>query len=243
MRELILSDITEMGPGLCVIGVERATQDAFRSVRPVPPRGNAWPNTFPHRRGSIVGFDPAPTPASLPHIEDQCTHGLSSRGRSLTEIALLDLLHHAETSADLDGLFECELHTDTPGGNAWVPPDSAMKSICGCQYTNVRFRVFEDPGRTTLRARLVLPSGETLDSLPVVDWEWRNLVRGLEREPLGPSGSSYIETRLNRRIRAQLMKASYRFARIGLARPSGEKCWLMLDSLFPQPSTSWLTDP
>jgi hypothetical protein len=32
----------------------------------------------------------------------------------------------------------------------------------------------------------------------------------------------------------------YRFARIGLARPNSGRCWLMLDSLFPQPQESWL---
>jgi len=234
-----------MGPGFCVIGVERVGEDSFRSVRPVPPRENAWRNTFRYRRGSVVQFDPAPTSAARPHIEDQITRGLSSRGGCLTEVELVDFLRRAEISVGLDGLFECELHTDTSGGNAWVAPDSAARSICGCQYKNVRFRVFEDPGRVRLRAKLVLPSGETLNSLPVVDREWRNLLYAFMKEHSNPRVPSDFESFLNRSIRPQLMKAPHGFARIGLARakPNEEKCWLMLDSLFPQPNVSWLSSP
>jgi hypothetical protein len=40
---LILSDITEMGSGLCVIGIEQVGKNEFHSVRPMPPMGYAWP--------------------------------------------------------------------------------------------------------------------------------------------------------------------------------------------------------
>jgi hypothetical protein len=158
---------------------------------------------------------------------------------------LVDLLQSAEVSVNLEGLFGCELHTDTQGGNAWVEPRSATKSICGCRFTNIRFRVFGGPGDVNLRAKLVLQSGETLNSLPVVDRDWRrffnNIVEGCSESRITPDP----EVLLNRSIRAELMRTSYRFARIGLARgrPNGGKCWLMLDSLFPQPNASWLGGP
>jgi hypothetical protein len=243
MRELVISDITEMWPGFCVIGVERVTQDLFRSIRPRPPRDNAWPITFPYGRGSVVQFDPAPTSASVPHIEDQNTHGLSSRGGVSTEVELVDFLRRAETGVDLSGLFECDLRNDTAGGNVWVAPDSAARSICGCQYKNVRFRVFEDPSDVKIRARLVLPSGEILSSLPVVDQAWRNLLYDFIKQGSKTRAPSEFESFLNRFIRPKLLQSPHSFARIGLARanPNPNKCWLMLDSLFPQPRPSWLS--
>ena len=147
MRELILSDITEMSPGFCVIGLEQVAQDAIRSVRPIPPRDYAWPIDFPYGRGSIVQFDPGPTSASRPHIEDQNTHGLSPKGGNLSEIKLVDFLRRAEIDSDLKGLFGSELQHDTAGGNVWVAPETASRSICGCEYRNIRFRVFGDPDR------------------------------------------------------------------------------------------------
>src|SRR5579872_6881052 len=104
MRGLILSDITEMGTGLCVIGVEQVAQDSFRSVRPLPPRGYAWNKPFPHTRGNAVLFESAPTLPSPPHGEDQNTYGLRSGGQRLSESELVSLLKRAEVSADLEGL-------------------------------------------------------------------------------------------------------------------------------------------
>ena len=245
MRDLILSDITVMGSGYCVIGLERVAQDAFRSVRPLPPRSYAWPATFPHGRGSLVRLVPAPTSASPPHLEDQNTHALMPAGGCVGEVELVAMLHKAEVSADLEKLFGCELHTDTHGGNAWVDPGSATRSICGCQFKNIRFRVFQNAGEVTLRARLVLESGETLNSLPVVDREWRRFLSDLIHRSSESGVSPASEGFLNRSIWGKLMRAPYRFVRIGLARGKQMegKCWLMLDSLFPQPGTGWLTGP
>jgi hypothetical protein len=270
MRELILSDITVMGPGYCVIGLERVAQTScfsksaafpaqeslpaadlqkaqacatrFRSVRPMPRRVAAWPKTFPFSRGSVVRFVSAPTSSSPPHLEDQNTHGLAPAGEGVGEIELIDMLQRAEVSANVEGLFGCELHTDTQAGNAWVDPRFATGSICGCQFRNIRFRVFGDGGDVNFRAKLVLQSGETLNSLPVVDRDWRRffdeLVQGCSESRI----TSDPETFLNRSVRRELMRAPYGFARIGLARgrPNEGKCWLMLDSLFPQPNAVWL---
>jgi hypothetical protein len=49
-----------------------------------------------------------------------------------------------------------------------------------------------------------------------------------------------LDRYLNRFIRHKVLQALHGFARVGLARPdNGHKCWLMLDSLFPQPDVSW----
>ena len=161
------------------------------------------------------------------------------------EVELVDMLHKAEVSADLEKLFGSELHTDTHGGNAWVDPGSATRSICGCQFKNIRFRVFQNAGEVTLRAKLVLQSGETLNSLPVVDREWRRFLSDFIHRSSESGVSAAPEVFLNRSIWGKLMRAPYRFARIGLARGKQMegKCWLMLDSLFPQPETGWLSGP
>jgi len=151
------------------------------------------------------------------------------------------MLQRAEVSAELEGLFGCELHTDTSGGNAWVDPSQADRSICGCLYKNLRFLVFQDPSRVTLRARLVLISGETLNSLPVVDREWRIFMDEVVERLAKSQRPIDLDRYLNRIIRPKLLQVLHGFARIGLARADkGHKCWLMLDSLFPQPDVSWL---
>lgn len=239
MRELILSDITEMGSGLCVIGIELATEDLYRSVRPIPPQGFAWDSTFPHQRGDGVRFASRPTSAFPPHIEDQNTFGVIASGKRLSEVELVSALQRAEVSAELEGLFGCELHVDTSGGNAWVDPDQANRSICGCLYRNLRFLVFKDSGRVTLRARVVLVSGETLNSLPIVDREWRRFMDEVVERRAKSGGYFDLDRFLNRVIRNKLLEALHGFARIGLARPDKmHKSWLMLDSLFPQPDVT-----
>jgi hypothetical protein len=241
MRELILSDITEMGSGLCVIGIEPACEDLFRSIRPIPSRGFAWERSLPHQRGNGVRFASRPTSVSPPHIEDQNTFGLQASGRCLNELELVGILQRAEVSEDLEGLFGCGLHADTNGGNAWVDASQADRSICGCLYRNLRFLVFMDPSRITLRGRLVLTSGETLNSLPVVDREWRRFMDEVMQRLAKAERHIDLDRYLNRFIRPKLLQALHRFARIGLARPgNAHKCWLMLDSLFPQPDASWL---
>jgi hypothetical protein len=190
----------------------------------------------------VTRFVPAPTSASPPHLEDQNTHGLAPAGKEVSEVELVDLLQSAEVSANLEGLFRCELHTDTQAGNAWVDPSAATRSICGCHFRNVRFRVFGDPGDLNLRARLVLQSGETLNSLPVVDRDWRRFFDDLVQCRAKSRTTPELEVFLNRAIRTELLRARYLFARIGLARPRPNegKCWLMLDTLFPQPNAAWL---
>ncbi len=244
MTELILSDITVMGEGYCVIGLERTGPDSFRSVRPFPLEAYAWREPFPYCRGNSVRIHPVPTVASRPHIEDQQTRGLSNVSRSLSEDELVDCLRKAEVSPNLENLFGCQVQISSQGGRAvWVAPEDAKRSICGCEYTNVRFRVYREPDGLRLRAEMVLDSNERLNSIPIVDREWRRfvslLVHRIRRSDPLPLATRF----LNWSVRNKLFAAAQRFARIGLPRArSDRQCWLMLDSLFPQPQASWLDD-
>jgi len=230
-----------MGSGQCVVGIEQIGR-TFRSVRPLPPRGYAWPITLLWRRGSFVQFEPTLTPARPPHIEDQNTQGLTPGPESLAEDELVDLLQHAETSENAGGLFGCEISTDQFGGNAWVPPASATRSICGCSYTNIRFRVYKDLDKLKLIVMLALTSGEVLQSLPVVDWSWRQFLVELVKRSPKQTKRAELDAYFNRSVRPRVMESPARFARIGLPRPRQDenKCWLMLASLFPQPNIAWL---
>ena len=155
----------------------------------------------------------------------------------MSEVELVDMLRSAEVSSDLGGLFGCELNTGSFGGNAWVDPRSATRSICGCQFENIIFDVRFKP---TLRVGLALQSGERLNSLHVVDRDWCRFLECLLERPSESRITTNLGVFLNRSIRQEVMQAPHRFARIGLPRPSEGKCWLMLDSLFPQPKAAWL---
>jgi hypothetical protein len=243
MLEIVLSDITVMGQGYCVIGLKQLTPGSIQSVRPRPPWGFAWRDPFEFQRGESVSCQLTPLDAPKPHIEDHQSTGLSRTGRSLSEDDLIRFLNFAEVSSDRQGLFGCPLGSDTRAGNLWADPNEAKRSICGCQYTNIWFQVFEEPKRLTLRARLALPSNERLNSIPVVDREWKRFLPEIATR-IKEAGRPYgAEQYLNRFVRRELMRSLNRFARIGLARPETQsgKCWLMLDSLFPQPQESWLT--
>lgn len=231
-----------MGQGYCVIGLECLGLDRFRSVRPMPPFGYAWRDPFPHKRGDCIRFTSARGTISAPHVEDQHCLGLESTGRSLKETELVDALTKAEVALDVDGLFGCEPRASTRGGKAvWVMPAGACRSICGCVLHNIWFRIFAEPNNFSLRARLSVGRNERLESVPVVDRDWRQFLARLIERKGGLPHLDEAEHLLNHAIRRKLLSSSQRFVRIGLPRPGGDgQCWLMLDSLFPQPSESWL---
>ncbi len=242
VREIVLSDITVMGAGYCVIGLEQTSPDAYRSVRPMPPRGFAWREPFPFRRGDCVRFRPAPVQATRPHTEDLKSSGLIATGRSLNEPELMACLWKAEVSRDLEHLFGCAVQVSQRGGSAvWVNPADAARSICGCTYKNLRFRIFPEPEGFNLRAEIVLNSNERLSSIPIVDREWRRFATQVVQRVSRSDRLPFSERFLNKLVQTKLLLMPYRFARIGLPRPrSDQQCWLMLDSLFPQPDDSWL---
>jgi len=243
MLEIVLSDITVMGQGYCVIGLEQIAPGSLQSVRPLPPLGFAWRDPFQFRRGESVFCSLTSAPASKPHVEDRQSAGLTRTGRSLSEDDLIRFLNHAEVSSDVKGLFGCTLNSASRAGNFWANTNEAARSICGCRYTNIWFRVFDQPERVTLRVRMGLPSHESLNSIPVVDREWNLFLREIVTR-IKVAGRPYgAEQFLNRFVRPELMRSFDRFGRIGLARPEkaqSGKCWLMLDSLFPQPKELWL---
>ncbi len=98
---------------------------------------------------------------------------------------------------------------------------------------DVRFEVFVADEEARLRCRLLLASGEALQSLPVVCRQWNWLLQRLLE-------GDRVREKLNGPIRERVVQSKCRLARIGLTRPKEERCWLMLDSLFPEPQESWL---
>jgi hypothetical protein len=233
-----------MGQGYCVIGLEKLSADSFRSVRPMPPWGFAWREPFKFNRGDIAHFDPRPTTPALPHTEDLRSYGLSQLPGGVREEELVGSLRKAEVSPDLEHLFECVVESSSAGGRAlWVNPADACRSICGCDYSNISFRLFPEPKGFTLRAELVLASNERLRSIPIVDREWRRFANQLAQRIQRSNPFPLAERFLNWKVRNKLCALPQRFARIGLPRPREDKrCWLMLDSLFPQPQDPWLDE-
>ena len=235
MRELLISEITRMGQGFCVIGLERHT-NGFSSVRPVPWGGGPWIQ-FPYDRADRVTFDFDPLPVTSPHFEDRRAAHPRKLG-AVTEVELVQCLKQAEVAASVTGLFGC---CPYPGGSGvYVNPDDARQSICGCEINAINFRFYTD---MRIRVALALNSGDTLQDLPLVDRDWNEFANVL-KDQIGerPGVPARLQDCFNSFIEKQITTSLIRFARIGLSRQfCGRRCWLMLDSLFPLPRNEWLT--
>ena len=242
MPELILSDITVMGPGYCVIGLEEAQAESYRSVRPLPPWGFAWREPFPCGRGDRAQFHVSRTEVSSPHVEDLKSQGLTKAENSLNEEQLVACLRQAERADKLHELFGCDTYASDRGGRAlWVKPDEAARSICGCEYENLRIRLFRESDGFSLRGEVVVRSNERINSIPIVDRDWNRFVAKLVKRIQRSDPLPLAERFLNRTLAGKMLSSPLRFARIGLPRPREDRqCWLMLDSLFPQPKEAWL---
>jgi hypothetical protein len=239
VTELVISEITRMAGGFCVIGVERA-KGHVRSLRPVPPYSNYW-KKFPVERGARVTFKLSLRAAQPPHMEDRNAEYVG-KASPLSESELVFLLRKAEVGATTQELFGCTLQASAQGGGAlWACPEEATRSICGCEVVQVSFSFRWYPGQ--LRLGLVLPSGEGIQSLPVVDRDWNLFVERLaeqipEEEDRRPRLRDFFEVFVEEQIKA----SPRRFARLGIARPKDGCCWLMLDTLFPLPRPEWVDE-
>jgi hypothetical protein len=241
MTELILSDITIMGQGYCVLGLE-PVENSYRSIRPMPPQGFAWREPFPFRRRDRVSTRLWRVETRAPHFEDRRSENMRVCGERLSEELLVKCLMKAEVAASLQDLFNCQVQAGSQGGRAlWVDPSAAKRSVCGCEYENVRFHIYPEAEGYTLRAEMALASGERIPSIPIVDRAWRRFVAALLKRVTRSEPLPFVERFLNRTIHPKLVISLNRFARIGLPRPrENAQCWLMLDSLFPQPQRAWL---
>jgi hypothetical protein len=237
--ELLISEITFMSHGYCVLGLERSAQ-GFRSLRPIPRKSFAWP-TFAYKRGDRVAFDLSHVPVTPPHTEDRLAGNHRSVG-SLSEIELLHSLKQAETAESVKDLFGCAVHPSPHGGDAvFVSPSEAKRSVCGCAITAVTFSFRFFP---KIRVAIALPSRETLH-LPLVDTQWTNfafeIAHGVRSSPQDQLRAQHF---FDYFVHDEIASSELRFVRIGLSRPNRDGCcWLMLDSLFPLPQKHWLSDP
>jgi len=234
---LILSEITRMAGGYCILGVE-PQGDRFRSVRPMPPRNYAWAPPWPHQRGDRLRFQLFSIPEVRPHVEDFRAAAMPECSGRMKEGELLRCLRAAETGRRVDELFGCALRTNPQGaGAAWVNAPEARRSICGCEFRFVRFHWKLDRWRAELR----LASGETLKSLPIVDRDWNDFLEEATKLAGAQNAQEQLRPFLNGPVAEAVWKDESRFARLGLARPSPHGVsWLMLDSLFPLPKREWL---
>ena len=237
--ELLISEITIMGPGFCVIGLER-DNERFRSLRPIPRSSFSWPS-FGYKRGDRVAFELSRISARQPHTEDRQAGNHQGLG-SLSEHELLQRLKQAEVAGSIRELFSCDVHPSPRGGDAvYVSPNDAKRSICGCVITAVAFSFRFFP---KIRVALALTSGETLQSLPLVDTEWTKFALEIASDTKsGPHDQSRAQYFFDYFVQGEIASSELRFARIGLSRPDKDGfCWLMLDSLFPLPKKHWLSD-
>ena len=236
MTKLLITEITRMGPAFCVIGLQRE-KEKIQSIRPVPSSANGWSH-FPHHRGDILEFALTPFPGAKPHIEDR----ISTRGfqkiSAVAEAEIVTYLRKAEFSQSLPDLFGCAVYENEKGSGLYAIPGEAQRSISGCETQNLRLEYCANE----LRAALVLPSGEVLRDLPVVDRNWREFVDAALASGRGANLVTRLERFLNSQFHYKIMSCPHHFIRLGLTRPFHELCWLMLDTLFPLPKPEWLEE-
>ncbi len=241
MPDLLISEITRMADGNCVIGLARHAA-GFHSLRPMPRAGFAW-HPFPYRRGERVAFELSLIPLAAPHVEDRQAQAHSRQGAA-TEAELVECLKRAEVATSVQGLFGCNVNPSPHGGPAvYVKPAEGKRSIAGCAIENINFSFSFYPQRN-IRATLRLQSGERLDSLPLVDHDWLRFADRLWETSQGQANvKQRLQSFFNRQIWERILSSPDPFARIGLTRPDdGGYCWLMLDSIFPQPKRKWLEE-
>src|SRR5713101_433546 len=172
MSELLISEITRMANGLCVIGLER-DKDSFRSIRPMPNRGFAW-NNFPYQRADRVAFHLSAMQTVQPHLEDRSA-AYHHRAGSVAEEELVACLRKAEMAGSLKEMFGCQVRQSRGSSEAsYVLPAEAQRSISGCEFDSIKFSFKYYPPK--IRAALACKSGETLLSLPLVDHDWHQFI-------------------------------------------------------------------
>ena len=235
MTELILSEITRMKPGVCIICIEPA-DEGFRSVRPGPPFGHAWPLRFPHHRGDKLQFELSVAGRIPPHIEDHWSTGVRGQTGRVSEAELLACMQNAEVAGSVKDLFGCRVSLKRRG--AFVLAKFARRSICGVEAPRIRLN-WE---AKEIRASIVLPSGETLPDLPVVDHSWHSFAEAALAQMEGANKTQRLNRFLTQRFQRGILKGEKHFLRVGLTRPTPNVCWLMVDTLFPLPRKSWLAE-
>ena len=236
MTKLLITEITRMGPAFCVIGLQRENKK-IRSIRPLPTSTNGWMH-FPHRRGDVLEFALAPFPGAKPHVEDRVSTQGFQKSATLGETEIVPYLRRAELARSLPELFGCKIQENKKGSGLYAMPAQAQRSICGCETQNLRLEMCANE----LRASLVLPSGEALRDLPVVDLVWRSFVDAALAATRGANRLARLERFLNSQFHYKIMSCPHHFIRLGLTRPFHDVCWLMLDTLFPLPRNEWLEE-
>lgn len=235
MTELILSDITRMAGGHCIIGLQKAGQ-RYQSIRPLPPSGNAWPSDFPHHRGAVLMFELSRIQAVRPHVEDHKSTGVLGSTREVSETELLNCLHQAEVANSVVDLFGGPIRPGARHG-AHLHAPKGMRSICGAQASHIRLKC----EASDVRASIAFAWGESLADLPLVDRSWCTFLKAIQHRMTG----AHRQRRLNLYLEKKLSDYTQFFVRLGLTRPYPPKfgrCQVMLDTILPMPRKSWVDE-
>lgn len=236
MTRLLITEITYMGPVFCVIGLKHDGGIIY-SVRPVSPETNGW-SYFPYGRGDVLRCDLAALGGARPHVEDRLSSSGFQKETTVCEEQVVKYLRRAECSSSLTELFGCAVHENTRGSGLFAKPSEASRSICGTETSNLRLELCG----SELRATLALSSGEVLRDLPAVDRDWLDFVGAALAERRGPNRVARFRRFLDSFFHYKMLSCPHHFVRLGLTRPYRDVCWVMLDTLFPLPQSTWLEE-
>lgn len=226
-----------MGSAFCVIGLARDAE-GIHSLRPIPGSGGGWSH-FAFRRGNILEMQLLRLPAERPHIEDRTCAGSIEKVAEVHEPEIVRYLRQAEAATSVSELFGCPIRENKNGSGLFAVPADAKRSICGCETQNLRLEMCGNE----LRASLVLPSGEALRDLPVVDREWNEFIESALGDGRGANRQNRLDRFLSSHFHHKVLSCTHHYVRLGLTRPMNRGlCWLMLDTLFPLPRAEWLEE-
>lgn len=236
MTRLLITEITRMGPAFCVIGLA-LDAETIHSIRSLPMSGKGWPH-FPYRRGDILETSFPRLPSPRPHVEDRTSLRSFQKAGEVEEAEIVGYLRKAETALSLAELFGCRIRENQRGAGDYAEPAEAQRSICGCETQNLRIELCGNE----LRASLVLPSGEALRDLPLVDRDWNNFIDAAIAQDREANRHARLEGFLKNKFHHKVISCAHHYVRLGLTRPFHDRCWVMLDTLFPLPSREWLEE-
>ncbi len=225
-RTLTITDLTQMGNGVCIAGID----GQGNCVRPVVRGGVRKQHLFRGRHivifpRAVVEFDLSGTRVTPPHIEDMTFDPRSLVSREDSGDASWEKVLEESSFPSINTMFDGFLV-----GRRRVPPGSATRSLGTIADAEIEEIYVDSYNHSKFRLNLIDPSGDRYVKLPINDLAFRAYFQNL----IDASGS---EAEAESFVNNNLASVNKTYIRIGLARPvplgSYERaCWTQVTGIY-----------
>lgn len=228
-RTLTITDLTQMGNGVCIAGID----GQGNCVRPVVRGGVRKQHLFRGRNiviypRAVVEFDLSGTNVTPPHIEDMTFDPRSLvSGEDCGDAAWKTVLEESSFPS-IDTMFDGVLV-----GGRRVPPGSATRSLGTIADAEIEEIYVDSYNDSKFRLNLIDPSGDRYIKLPINDLAFIAYFLSL----IEASGS---EAEAESLVNNKLASVNKTYIRIGLARPATlgnyeRACWTQVTGIYTFP--------